>query len=68
MTGDAKVGDEEEGAEAHMGHFFVCAGPGDPVVTHIRLCPRLPWGWHVDEGRQAAAWPGAIAEPCRAGR
>lgn len=42
MTGDAKVGDKEDGGEAHVGHFLVCAEPGDPVVTRIPHVPKAP--------------------------
>lgn len=30
---DSKVRDKKEGAETYMGHFVVCAKPGDPMVT-----------------------------------
>lgn len=32
------------------------------VVTRTLVCPGLPWGWHTEELRPAAAWPMATAE------
>lgn len=40
MTGVVKVRDKEEGAEASVGHFLVCAEPADPGVTPIPHMPK----------------------------
>lgn len=55
MTWDVKVGDKEEEAEACVGHFLVCAEPGDPVVTPIPLVPKAPLGLAHGQGQAGSS-------------
>lgn len=53
-----RVREKEEGAEACVKHYLVCAEPEDPVVTSKSQVPKAPLGLRMDKGRQAAALPG----------
>lgn len=56
MTGVVKVRDKEEGLRPVWGISLSVLNLqtlGSP--TH-HICPRLFWGWHMGEGRQAIAW------------
>lgn len=62
MTGVVKVRDKEEGLRPVWSislsvlnlQTLVCT---EPCRLPHHICPRLFWGWHKGEGRQAVAWP-----------